>query len=320
MRRQTRAFTLVELLVVIAIIALLLSILLPAISKAKELASRSVCGSNNRGLAQTQFMIADDRDGKFHPSQAQIDRNPTKLRDAFKKNVGNDHASWINSYMYQTLVEAGVELEQFNCPNRKGRSDVTNFMLSDTSSKELVDVRPDEFTNIPRVRLGYYLLGGRAAWANPSGKKIWDPESNGSNFFWKPLSGDHGMSAWRVAHTMSDGATTAVSADLNERGTRFPSPTHSSYAHGPSGLIYAGDKDAMTATDAVGGNTSFLDGSVSFTKLRDMVPYNIRTQGMSTTYTENADTIVGWFSDAANIAAGIEGGDSSGEGGGSQVF
>lgn len=62
--KHKTAFTLIELLVVIAIIALLLSIILPSLKRAKEAAMRITCMSNLRGLSQVVFIYAAEYDSK----------------------------------------------------------------------------------------------------------------------------------------------------------------------------------------------------------------------------------------------------------------
>lgn len=61
-KTQQRAFTLIELLVVIAIISLLVSILLPSLSRAKMLARRVVCQSNLRIMSLALTMYEQEQD------------------------------------------------------------------------------------------------------------------------------------------------------------------------------------------------------------------------------------------------------------------
>lgn len=64
-RRVRHGFTLIELLVVIAIISLLVSILLPSLQKAKELAKATVCLSNQKGMGLAAQYYFEDSGGSL---------------------------------------------------------------------------------------------------------------------------------------------------------------------------------------------------------------------------------------------------------------
>lgn len=59
---RTKGFTLIELLVVIAIIALLMGILMPALTRVKEMGKRASCLNNLRQLGMSWLMYGDDND------------------------------------------------------------------------------------------------------------------------------------------------------------------------------------------------------------------------------------------------------------------
>ncbi|MBN1554347.1 MAG: prepilin-type N-terminal cleavage/methylation domain-containing protein [Phycisphaerae bacterium] len=81
MRRKSKfGFTLIELLVVIAIISLLVSILLPSLTKARDLAKSVVCSTNLKQLGTTLHLYAGDYDGGI-PGWYNEDITPLEWRD-----------------------------------------------------------------------------------------------------------------------------------------------------------------------------------------------------------------------------------------------
>ncbi len=100
-----RAFTLIELLVVIAIISLLVSILLPSLTKARELARNTVCATQVRSQAMAMEFYLEDSEGVYPRTLHRHIYWFEHLRDSYL-DMENSHFFCPSDTRVNTTLEA----------------------------------------------------------------------------------------------------------------------------------------------------------------------------------------------------------------------
>jgi prepilin-type N-terminal cleavage/methylation domain-containing protein/prepilin-type processing-associated H-X9-DG protein len=183
MSRRNDAFTLVELLVVIAIIGVLVSLLLPAVSAAREAARRASCSNNlkNLGLAMMNY---HDANKKF-PLGAVCNGCSTSSSYSFRDAPP---AYWSTTWVISILpqLEQGNLFNLFNPAVNYGvttQRQVTGTPLvifkcpSDANADAISD--PDGGTNVGTFDKGNYGLnyGGGSANENDNSGNMAGPEN-----------------------------------------------------------------------------------------------------------------------------------------------
>lgn len=230
--KRRQGFTLIELLVVIAIIAVLMGILMPALSRVREQARRQSCASQVRQHTLAFLMYADG-----HNQRLPLPRTP---------------GGWLWDLDVQVvnfMLQTGMTKPMFYCPSNSAMyPDMDHFW---TFASTVVS---DKKLTGNFIVSGYvYILqldpGQRPEIQNnPNNSKIWLTTTMAKQPALREMVVDATICAW------------------DERGDGFPNGNFGAVAGGTLGQVLLYDRTSHLRNDAepTGMNIGFLDGHVEW--------------------------------------------------------
>jgi prepilin-type N-terminal cleavage/methylation domain-containing protein/prepilin-type processing-associated H-X9-DG protein len=255
MSRKSRGFTLVELLVVIGIIALLMSILMPSLAKAREQAKRVQCASNVRQFCTVMIMYAQNNKGTFFDGgnangQWDYTGNTTKK----PKDLHQLHPA-----ARDTLVEYGLPHQMFFCPSQPEFPSPTGSEVAQGPVWEYPAQQNFAFT-------GYMILGGRDCLS----KDVTYAKAQGmTTGFEEVIAGIQPGQSIAPTKLGRKAFYPVLVADLTRSKNNDLAPSNHVVGQDPTGFMPPGKG---------GANTGYIDGHVEWHNQKDLGQRSTPTQ------------------------------------------
>lgn len=120
LRNRFKAFTLIELLVVIAIIALLLSIILPALKKVKNYSQSVICLSNLNSLSQCWHLYAEEHHAELVGGYTAGKANGDWVNSPITGSNPNQFEREKNGIRDGLLFDYTQDTKIYHCPSDRG--------------------------------------------------------------------------------------------------------------------------------------------------------------------------------------------------------
>ncbi len=257
---RTGAFTLIELLVVISIISLLISILLPALGKARAAGDRVQCLSNLRQWGVIQATYAGDFKDRLPPAKQQNYRfyEPT-------------HGGHVNLGMLFKTGHAAAPALLF-CPVAASGYAAVDPGRRGHHRKDYGDIWPNIFGGISGGSYAVRTVSATYTAANPVTPTNWlhadDTASNNANYSFQLSSGT---------------SNTAMVADMYNFYMLFNHPSLPASQFGNAAYRTAGHELVANRVYADGSGES-VDESQSYTVFGIATVFGIKNGGGRQTY------------------------------------